>query len=208
MKLSEKIYYCRKKAGKSQEALAEQLGVSRQAISKWETGEAEPEIKKLRLLAEAFGVTTDWLLSEEEPKEAPDSDPEPEQSAKSYPDWVDSLPSKLGKLVRRYGWLLGVYIAVSGAAFVFIGGLARFISRKMMSSFGDAANSMLGDFSGAFPDGTVFFDEYGNQIVNSASDFAANNPVSMIGTAILILGIIVVIAGVILAVVLKNKSKD
>lgn len=40
MKLSEKIYYCRKKAGKSQEALAEELGVSRQAISKWETGEA------------------------------------------------------------------------------------------------------------------------------------------------------------------------
>lgn len=62
MNLSEKIYYCRKKAGKSQEALAEELGVSRQAVSKWETGEAEPEIKKLRLLAEVFGVTTDWLL--------------------------------------------------------------------------------------------------------------------------------------------------
>ena len=38
MNLSEKIQYCRKKAGLSQEALAEKLGVSRQAISKWETG--------------------------------------------------------------------------------------------------------------------------------------------------------------------------
>lgn len=38
MRLSEKIYYCRKKAGLSQEALAEQIGVSRQAVSKWETG--------------------------------------------------------------------------------------------------------------------------------------------------------------------------
>ena len=38
MKLHEKIYYCRKKAGLSQEALAEKIGVSRQAISKWETG--------------------------------------------------------------------------------------------------------------------------------------------------------------------------
>ena len=38
MNLSEKILYCRKKAGLSQEALAEKLGVSRQAISKWETG--------------------------------------------------------------------------------------------------------------------------------------------------------------------------
>ena len=38
MKLNEKIYHCRKKAGYSQEALAEKIGVSRQAISKWETG--------------------------------------------------------------------------------------------------------------------------------------------------------------------------
>ena len=38
MKLNEKIYACRKKAGLSQEALAERIGVSRQAISKWETG--------------------------------------------------------------------------------------------------------------------------------------------------------------------------
>ena len=38
MKLNEKICYCRRKAGLSQEALAERIGVSRQAISKWETG--------------------------------------------------------------------------------------------------------------------------------------------------------------------------
>ena len=38
MKLNEKIYQCRRKAGLSQEALAERIGVSRQAISKWETG--------------------------------------------------------------------------------------------------------------------------------------------------------------------------
>ena len=43
MKLPEKILYCRKRAGLSQEALAERLGVSRQAVSKWETGEALPE---------------------------------------------------------------------------------------------------------------------------------------------------------------------
>ena len=38
MKLNEKIYHCRKKAGLSQEALAERIGVSRQAISNWERG--------------------------------------------------------------------------------------------------------------------------------------------------------------------------
>ena len=57
MNLSEKILYCRKKAGLSQEALAEKLGVSRQAISKWETGESVPELSKLVLLARAVSYT-------------------------------------------------------------------------------------------------------------------------------------------------------
>ena len=51
MKLHEKIYYYRKKAGLSQDALAEKLGVSRQAISKWETAESVPETGKLAALA-------------------------------------------------------------------------------------------------------------------------------------------------------------
>ena len=204
MKLSEKICYCRKKSGKSQEALAEQLGVSRQAVSKWETGEAEPELKKLRLLAEVFGVSTDWLLSDEEPQEEAKSDFETGQSAKHYPDWIDSLPGTLGRLLRRYGWLLGVYIAVYGAAFTLIGGLARFLSRKMFTSFNDVADSMLGGFS----DGTVIYDEFGNQMGNAVADFASNNPVSTMGTVIMVIGIAAVIGGVILAIVLKKQNKE
>lgn len=69
MILQEKILYLRKKSGYSQESLAEKLGVSRQAVSKWENGDADPEIGKLRLLAQLFQVSTDWLLSEEEPVE-------------------------------------------------------------------------------------------------------------------------------------------
>ena len=69
MTLSEKIVYCRRRSGLTQEALAEKLGVSRQAVSKWETGDAVPELGKLPLLAGAFGVTADWLLSGEEPAE-------------------------------------------------------------------------------------------------------------------------------------------
>ena len=56
MKLHEKIYYYRKKAGLSQDALAEKLGVSRQAISKWETAESVPETGKLAALASALGI--------------------------------------------------------------------------------------------------------------------------------------------------------
>lgn len=73
MNLQEKIFYCRKKAGLSQEGLAEKIGVSRQAISKWETGEASPEISKLLALAKEFGVSTDWLFSEEEPEQTGES---------------------------------------------------------------------------------------------------------------------------------------
>ena len=72
MKLNDKIYELRKKEGLSQEALAEKLGVSRQSVSKWETGEATPEVGKLLALSKLFGVTTDYLLDDEaeEEKEA------------------------------------------------------------------------------------------------------------------------------------------
>ena len=69
MKLSEKIIYCRKKAGLSQLDLADKLGVSRQSVSKWETGESNPDVTKIPLLAKEFGISADWLLSEDEPEE-------------------------------------------------------------------------------------------------------------------------------------------
>ena len=62
MNLSEKILYCRKKAGLSQEALAEKLGVSRQAVSKWETGAADPSTANLLALAKLYGVSPEELL--------------------------------------------------------------------------------------------------------------------------------------------------
>ena len=69
MKLNDKIYYLRKRAGMSQEDLASAVGVSRQAVSKWETGESSPDINKLLALSKTFEVTTDWLLSDEDPYE-------------------------------------------------------------------------------------------------------------------------------------------
>ena len=46
----------------SQEELAEKIGVSRQTLSKWETGESLPDIEKCKMLAELFGVTLDDLV--------------------------------------------------------------------------------------------------------------------------------------------------
>ena len=62
MKFYEKIILLRKQKGLTQEALAFKLGISRQAISKWETGECEPDISKLKELAKLFDVSIDYLL--------------------------------------------------------------------------------------------------------------------------------------------------
>ena len=63
MKLGQKIAGLRKKSSLSQEALAEKMNVSRQAVSKWESNQSIPDIEKIVDLSELFGVTTDYLLN-------------------------------------------------------------------------------------------------------------------------------------------------
>ena len=60
--LSEKIKELRKKNGLTQERLAEELNVSRQAITKWETGEGSPDIENLKNIALYFHVSVDYLV--------------------------------------------------------------------------------------------------------------------------------------------------
>ena len=81
MKLHDKIYELRKKEGLSQEALAEKLGVSRQSVSKWETGEATPEVSKLLAISKLFGVTTDYLLDDESEENVQEAEEEEEKEA-------------------------------------------------------------------------------------------------------------------------------
>lgn len=65
MILADKIIENRKKNGWSQEELANRLGVSRQSVSKWESAQAVPDMKKLLQLSELFGVSTDYLMKDE-----------------------------------------------------------------------------------------------------------------------------------------------
>lgn len=65
MKLSEKIVKLRKTNGWSQEELAEKINVSRQAISRWEGGTAQPDAMNILQLSKLFGVTADYLLNDE-----------------------------------------------------------------------------------------------------------------------------------------------
>ena len=62
MTLGEKILMLRKARGMNQEEMAQVLGVSRQAVSKWELNEAVPDVNRVIAMSELFGVTTDYLL--------------------------------------------------------------------------------------------------------------------------------------------------
>ena len=212
MQLCEKIYYCRKKAGLSQDALAEAVGVSRQAISKWETGAAVPETTKLVPLAAALGVSVDWLLSEEGPEEEADSSQEYDPGCFTYedgaqsrpredPDWMETLPKYLRRAAKRWGWLAGVYIALWGLPLVILGAGARGVSNRMFGSFNDISGGLWGGGFGSA--GTVD----GVEIpISGASDLF--NPVAAVGTVIIVIGVVLIIAGAALAAYLKSKSKE
>ena len=66
MIFSEKITELRKRSGLSQEQFGDKIGVSRQAVSKWEMAQSVPDINKVMLMADFFGVTADYLLGRDQ----------------------------------------------------------------------------------------------------------------------------------------------
>jgi transcriptional regulator with XRE-family HTH domain len=174
MSFAERILYCRKKAMLSQEELASKLGVSRQAVSKWETGESIPDMNNLAALAEIFDVSLDWLIKGEEEKR---------QENREKVPFEERLPKFLGNMVKRFGWLAGVYMAISGAMFFLVGTLACTSVNTMYSGMG------------GFDD--PFF-----------RDIVENNPMTTMSYFIMGLGAVIAIGGVVLAVILKKKSKE
>lgn len=65
MKFEEKLIELRKQKGLSQEQLANQLGVTRQSVSKWESGSTLPELAKIMALSEIFDVSVDYLVKDQ-----------------------------------------------------------------------------------------------------------------------------------------------
>lgn len=100
MTFGEKLQKLRAREGLSQDALAELLDVSRQAVSKWERDEAMPETEKVVRISNCFQVTTDYLL-----KDGPEKFPD--DSRRRAPD--------LGTWYRRQGYLLGWGLVAWGA---------------------------------------------------------------------------------------------
>ena len=68
MEFQTRLYDLRKKAGLSQEELANLVGVTRQAVQKWEAGTSRPDMDNLAALARYFNVTLDWLITGREPE--------------------------------------------------------------------------------------------------------------------------------------------
>ena len=111
MTFGEKLLALRQRAGMSQDALAERLDVSRQAVSRWERDETMPETDKVVALADLFGVTTDYLLrsrAAEQPCAA--EQPRCGGSAGTERDII----SRLGYLARTRGYLLGWVLVAWG----------------------------------------------------------------------------------------------
>lgn len=223
MTLGETIQYYRKRASLSQEALAERVGVSRQAVSKWELDEATPEVAKLKALADAFGITADQLLSGEKPPEQTASGsglpPQAPPDRGSGNGWeAPGLWGHLGRMVKRYGWLFGVYVALSGLGIALVGGIARFAFDRM---FRVAANDMFG-LGGGW--GFSAVDAVGNPIdlppevaeeLFGSPSFGGVTVLSDMGqifvtiaTVILAVGIVTAVAGVILAFWLRKKGRE
>lgn len=137
MTLSEKILHLRTQRGLSQLELAEKLEVSRQSVSKWETGQSVPDLDKLIKLADLFGITVDELVREGERPRPPQPEPQPSQVV--YIREKHSLTSaqRAGICVEASGLILALLgVAWVGTISILLGvglillGLPLLLARK------------------------------------------------------------------------------
>lgn len=126
--LSEKLYKLRKNSGLSQEQLAEQLNVSRQAISKWESGTAFSESEKLITISNYFGVSVDYLLKDDEENRLKTTDNEIKENPKM---------------------LVGLIICIAGIVSMITWGLILIFSPEVSNQLSDSSMIMI-DGNGMF----------------------------------------------------------
>lgn len=103
MELSEKIQKLRKERGLTQEQFAEQLFVSRTAVSKWETGRGTPSMESLQMIAKLCGITLDDLLRAEEVITIAENENKENISRfASYIDAIFNISAIIGLLMPLY----------------------------------------------------------------------------------------------------------
>lgn len=121
MRLGEKIMTQRKLRGWSQEELSNQLDVSRQSVSKWESGASVPDLDKILTMSQLFGVTTDYLLTDQIPAE--------ETAGETVRCVSREQAETYLHLVRRYAARMAAAVTalvVSPTPLILMGGLSEY----------------------------------------------------------------------------------
>lgn len=140
--LSEKIRELRRKNGLSQEELADKLNVSRQAVSKWETGAAVPTTETLVELANYFGVSLDYLLRDyisPERSKQPESAPKKRSAARRILGTFLIGAAAFTVIVLTVLQLTGSGGSVTGSAAVTLDGNGIVIGAAVLCAVGGIA---------------------------------------------------------------------
>lgn len=148
MTFGEKLQELRKKAGLSQDALAEKLEVSRQAVSKWERDETMPETEKVIRIAQLFHVSLDSLLMGKEEPETQREYRQTNYQHTQYQPYTHSysnrgLQGQLERFARQHGYKAG-YIMMG------IGAIICTFSLIMYFAWPAIGNSFFGGFADPF----------------------------------------------------------
>lgn len=201
MTLGERIQYYRKKMGMSQETLAERLGVSRQAVSKWELNDSAPELDKLLAMADLFGCTVDDLLGRSGPAEGgADTAAQPAPEPPRSDGWKEAR-----RIARERGYYVGYLM-------MFWGGVEAVGALLMAVVWRTVTKSMMGDMSGVHHS----LGGWGGQIVVGGFDHMGgmDHTVSAISSAPLLLlgfaavvGLVVAVIGGVIVYRGKRKNK-
>lgn len=117
MKFNEKLISIRKMKGLSQEELGMELQVSRQTISKWESGQSYPDFQRLVILSDYFDMTLDELVKDIDVQDVRDKNLTDEKVASIYLD-VENTKSTFRKIVKIFCYIGFALIAIFILAFI------------------------------------------------------------------------------------------
>lgn len=141
MKLSEKIVTLRKQKGWSQEELADKLNVSRQAVGKWETETALPEVDKILQMATLFEVSTDCLLKDDMSLPIQQAPATQTTSAKRKSARV----KKIGSLFNSIIWFIAVAVYLTWSFLSGAWGISWvvFVATAILTAIGNVIIDLL-----------------------------------------------------------------
>ena len=151
-----------------------------------------------------------------------------EAPQQTYPEWIDHLPRFLGRMLKKYGWIFGLRMAISGVLFTAMGCVGKAMFNSMTSSFDGMVSGMFPATQNA---GITFYSEAGKVIdpplsvlstnalnemlgVGGSSGFSPfggismSNPADILCNFIIVIGLVMLIGGALLAWYLKKKGNE